>query len=169
MNEQIRISPVRVIDQENNQLGILPTSEALNMARTAGLDLVEVSPTETPPVCRIMDYGKFKYTQKKKQKQSHAAKVDLKEVRLRPKTDDHDRMIKVSHALEFLEKGHKVQFTMLFKGRERFNMEFALGKFKEIIAALGEKGKVIRPPTAEGRRMTMVVVPARSAGASAQG
>lgn len=142
----------------------MPTSEALNMARTAGMDLVEVSPQESPPVCRIMDYGKFKYTQKKKQKQSHAVRVDLKEVRLRPKTDDNDRMIKVNHALEFLDKGHKVQFTMLFKGRERFNMEFAMSKFREIIAAIGEKGKVIRAPLSEGKRMTMIIVPAKHTG-----
>lgn len=133
------------------------------MARTAGLDLVEVSPTESPPVCRVMDYGKFKYAQKKKQKQAHAHTVQLKEIRLRPKTDEHDREVKIRHAIEFLDRGDKVQFTMLFKGRERFNQEFAMERFREIIAAIGEKGKVIRPPTPEGRRMTMIIVPVKHA------
>jgi len=157
MNDQIRITPVRLIDQQNEQRGIVSTRDALNQARELGLDLVEVSPTEKPPVCRIMDYGKHKYNQKKRQKQSTAHTVVLKEIRLRPKTDDHDRMIKLNRAREFLEKGHKVQFTMLFRGRERFLREYARGKFQDILDRLGDSIKIERPPASEGRRMTMVV------------
>lgn len=157
----IRVPQIRLIDHENQQRGVVPTFEAKNLAKELGLDLVEVSPTENPPVCRIMDYGKFLYNQRKKQKQSHSTIQTLKEIRLRPKTDDHDREVKINHAVEFLEKGCKVQFTMLFKGRERFNREFAMEKFKAIQDHLGDKVEVVRPPTSEGRRMTMIVKPAK--------
>ncbi len=162
INEQIRISPVRVIDQEQRQLGVLSTHEAMTLARESGLDLVEVSPTERPPVCRIMDYGKYKYERKKRQKVASAGHVtSLKEIRIRPKTDTNDRRIKLNHAKEFLEEGHKVQFTMLFKGRERAHKDLATGIFHDIIAELGEGVKVERTPAMDGRRMTMVVIPAK--------
>ena len=162
LNDQIRISPVRVIDQHQNQLGIIPVSEALNLAREAGLDLVEVSPTERPPVCRIMDYGKFKYERKKRQKQAAGAHVIvLKEIRLRPKTDPHDREVKMRRAHGFLEDGSKVQFTMLFRGRERVHREIAVQTFQGILEELGESVKVERYPAMEGRRMTMVVSPVK--------
>jgi translation initiation factor IF-3 len=151
-----------VIDQDQNQIGIIPLEEAQGMARDAGLDLVEVGPTERPPVCRIMDYGKHKYLQKKKQKAGqHAHTVSLKEVRLRPSTDSHDREIKVNKARSFLDSGHKVQFTMLFRGRERAHRDAAMITFKSIVEDLGEKIKIERPPTVEGRRMTMVVSPGK--------
>ncbi len=156
------MSPVRVIDQHQTQLGVLPTFEALGLARDAGLDLVEVSPMESPPVCRIMDYGKHKYEKKKRQKQGSAGHViTLKEIRLRPKTDTHDRAIKMKRVNEFLHEGHKVQFTMLFRGRERFHKERGLAIFEEILAELGEAIKVERRPVSEGRRMTMMVAPVR--------
>jgi len=167
LNELIRISPVRVIDQNKTQLGVIPTAEALSLARQAGLDLVEVSPTERPPVCRIMDYGKFKYERKKRQKAGAGGHVVvLKEIRLRPKTDPHDREIKLNRARGFLTDGNKVQFTMLFKGRERFNREFAVEILQSILDELGEEVKVERAPTMEGRRMTIMVSPAKH---SAQG
>ena len=155
----IRISPVRLIDQDNEQRGIVPTAEAMRLAREVGQDLVEVSPTEKPPVCRIMDYGKFKYDQKKKQKQRSGHAVVLKEVRMRPKTDPHDREIKLNRARRFLSEGAKVQFTMLFRGRERFHRERAMAIFTAIIEEFGETIKVERPAHIEGRRMTMVVAP----------
>ena len=157
-----------MIDQHQNQLGIIPVEEALHLARTAGLDLVEVSPNEKPPVCRILNYGKHLYERKKRQKHaSHGHVISLKEIRLRPKTDPHDRMIKLNHAKDFLQHGHKVQFTMLFRGRERYHREFAAKIFNEIIQQLGESVKIERMPSMEGRRMTMVVSPAkRKAGAS---
>jgi len=137
----------------------LSTSEALQMARERGLDLVEVSPNDKPPVCRIMDFGKHKYDQKKKQKQHHAAEQVLKEIRLRPKTDDHDREIKLSRAQKFLKSGHKVQFTMLFRGRERSHKELAFDTFNGIVASFNETAKVERPARMDGRRMTMVLAP----------
>jgi translation initiation factor IF-3 len=163
-----------VIDQEQRQIGVIPVEEALGMAREAGLDLVEVSPMERPPVCRIMDYGKFKYERKKRQKTATAAHVVvLKEIRLRPKTDAHDREIKLKRARDFLEEGNKVQFTMLFRGRERVHRERATQIFRSILDELGETVKVERHPAMEGRRMTMVMSPAKhvkaQAGSEVQG
>ncbi|NLX14913.1 MAG: translation initiation factor IF-3 [Phycisphaerales bacterium] len=156
-NEQIRLSPVRVVDHQNNQLGIMPTDQAMRLAQEAQLDLVEVAPTERPPVCRIMDYGKFKYSQKKKKQKHHEQK--LKEVRLHPKTSDYDQQTKVKQAASFLEKGDKVQFTMIFRGRERFHQEVGTQIFNGIVAHFGDKAKVERPPRSEGWRMTMVLAP----------
>lgn len=137
----------------------MPTAEALRISRDLGLDLVEISPTEKPPVCRIMDYGKHKYLQKKKRKQHHSHEQVLKEIRLRPKTDDHDRMIKMNRAANFLKAGHKVQFTMLFRGRERAHKDLAMNAFTNIIESLVETAKVERATRMDGRRMTMVLAP----------
>ena len=162
MNEQIRISPVRVIDQNQQQLGVISIAEALGLAREAGLDLVEVSPMERPPVCRVMDYGKYKYERKKRQKSAHGGHVIvLKEIRLRPKTDAHDREIKMNRARDFLAEGNKVQFTMLFRGRERVHRTLATGIFQSILDELGDTVRVERFPAMEGRRMTMVVAPTK--------
>jgi translation initiation factor IF-3 len=145
-------------------VGIVPTHEALGMAREAGLDLVEDSPMETPPVCRIMDYGKFKYDSKKRQKQTTAShQAGLKEVRLRPKTDPHDIELKLRKVVKFIDEGHKVQFTMLFRGRERFFRDLAEGLFAKLVEQLGDKIRVERTPSMEGRRMTMLVSPAKAA------
>jgi translation initiation factor IF-3 len=135
--------------------------EALSRAREAGLDVVEVAPKGVPPVCRLMDYGKWKYDQKKKE---HRAKVKqhnvvLKEVRLRPKTDEHDRMFKMKQARQFLEKGSKVQFTMLFRGREMVHIDLAQKKFQDIAEQLQDVCKVELAPRQQGRRMTMVLSP----------
>ncbi|HMQ15912.1 MAG TPA: translation initiation factor IF-3 [Phycisphaerae bacterium] len=160
-NEQIRISPVRVINEHNDQIGVVDNREALRMAREAGLDLVEVAPNERPPVCKIMDYGKFKYEQKKKVRKHH--EQQLKEVRLRPKTDDHDRDIKVARAQEFLRKGDKVQFKMVFRGRERAHREIGMETFREILDHFGELVKIERPPGMDGRDMIMVLGPNKQA------
>jgi len=156
-NEQIRISPIRLIDHNNNQMGVVPTDEARRMAHEAGLDLVEVAPTERPPVCRIMDYGKFKYAQKKKKQKHHEQK--LKEVRLHPKIGDHDRDRLMRQAAKFLDEGDKVQLTMIFRGRERFHLDLGQSVFNAIVANLGDHIKVERPVRNEGRRMTMVLAP----------
>jgi translation initiation factor IF-3 len=148
-----------LIDDQNNQLGVVSTDEAMRRAREAGMDLVEVAPTERPPVCRIMDYGKFKYSQKKKKQKHHEQK--LKEVRLHPKTSDHDRQIKVNQAIGFIDNGDKVQFTMIFRGREKFHQELGHQIFQGIISGLGEKVKVERPPRGEGNRMIMILAPAK--------
>lgn len=163
INERIRISPVRLIDENNQQLGIVDIKEALHRAHEAELDLVEVSPTATPPVCRIMDYGKHLYEQKRKAKlnlkKQHT--VVLKEIRLRPKIDEHDRDIKVDHAAKFLDKGYKVQFTMLFRGREMMHVEHGYEIMKEITEILQDKGKTERPAEMLGRRMTLIMVPTK--------
>jgi translation initiation factor IF-3 len=152
---------IRLIDEKNEQIGVIPTAEALRRAREAGLDLVEVAPTERPPVCRIMDFGKFKYSQNQKKKKQKHHQQKLKEIRLHPDVGDHDRDIKVEHAAGFLEKGDKVQFTMVFHGRERFHKEIGFDIFKLIIDKLGERGKVERPPRIEGQRMVMVFSPGK--------
>jgi translation initiation factor IF-3 len=160
-NEQIRISPVRLIGEDNEQLGIMTNNEAIRLAREAGLDVVEVAPNVRPPVCRLMDYGKWKYNQKKKVKKTH--EQSLKQVRLRPKTDTHDREIKLKKAIRFFKKGHKVQFTMVFRGRERFRREVGMGIFHSIIEEFGERVKVERPPSMEGRLMVMILTAQKSA------
>ena len=152
---------MRLIDAENNQVGIIGTVEALEMARNSGLDLVEVAPSSEPPVCRLMDYGKWKYDQKKKDHKSKVKQhnVTLKEVRLRPKIDPHDREVKMNRARGFLEKGHKVQFTMLFRGREMAHLDLAVGIFSHISEELQEIAKIEVAARKQGRRMTMVVAP----------
>ncbi len=152
---------MRVIGENSEQPGVMPVNEALRMAQDAGMDLVEVAPNVRPPVCRVMDYGKFKYMQKKKTKKSH--EQALKEVRLRPKTDDHDRQIKLKQAEKFLKAGDKVQFTMRFRGRERAHREIAFAALREIIERLGERVKVERPPSMDGRNMIMVLSPVKGA------
>jgi len=164
LNEQIRVSQVRLIDQNNDQVGIIKMSDALARAREAGLDLVEVAPNNDPPVCRLMDFGKWKYDQKKK---AHKAKVKqhhviLKEIRLRPKTDAHDRRFKLKKARQFLAEGDKVQFTMLFRGREMMHLDLAVEKFNAIVADLSDVGKLEMAPKKMGRRMTMVMAPDQS-------
>ena len=160
-NEQIRIPQVRLIDQNNEQVGIIDTVEALRRAREAGMDLVEVARNERPPVCRIMDYGRFKYHMKKKSRKHH--EQQLKEVRMRPKTDDNDRTIKVNRALKFLSKGDKVQFTMQFRGRERAHRDIAVEIFRGVLDELGELVKVERPASMDGRHMVMILAPNKSA------
>lgn len=164
INGQIRISPVRLIDENNNQIGVVSVQEAQARADEAGLDLVEVAPNSKPPVCRIMDYGKWIYQQKRKAKESQKKQhvVSLKEIRLRPKIDDHDREIKIGHASKFLEKGHKVQFTMQFRGREMMHMNLGRQIMDEIVETLRDKAKIERPAEMLGRRMTMVLIPEKA-------
>jgi len=157
-NEQIRVSPLRVIGENNEQLGILPNVEAFRLAREAGLDLVEVAPNVRPPVCRMMNYGKWKYSQKKHAKKHHH-EPQLKEVRLRPKTDTHDREIKTNRALKFLSSGDKVQFTMVFRGRERMHRDLAFEALRAIADQFGPRVRVERPPSMDGRHMVMILAP----------
>jgi translation initiation factor IF-3 len=142
-------------------LGVVDVQDGLARAREAGLDLVEVSPQSSPPVCRIMDYGKWLYEQKRKEKQAAKKQhsVTLKEIRLRPEIDQHDKDIKVNHAKEFLEKGHKVQFTMMFKGREMMHQDHGYTMMDEITKKLEPVSKVERPSKMLGRRITLVLVP----------
>ena len=155
----IKIPRVLVVDEDGTQLGVLETSEALAIAEEKGLDLVEVAPTARPPVCRIMDYGKYKYEQKKKEqaskKKQHQSQV--KEVRVRPKIAEHDIQVKVRKARKFLEDGDKVQINCLFRGREMAHKEVALQVMKHVFEYLQDIARVERDPHMEGRRMVMLV------------
>ncbi len=154
---------IRLIDGSNNQVGVIETSEALDMSREAGLDLVEVAPTSDPPVCRIMDYGKWLYEQKRKIREAHKKNVrhtaTLKEIRLRPETDKHDLEIKLKHGREFLEKGHKVQFTMFFRGRQMLHREEGYAILEQITESMQDLAKIERPAQMTGRRMSLMLVP----------
>ncbi len=159
INEQIRVTPVRVIGADGAQLGILPTDEALRQARTLELDLVEVASNERPPVCRIMDFGKFKYQQKKRQHKGHAHQVKLKEIRVRPKTGDHDIQVKVNKAREFLANKDKVIVTVVFRGRELAHIEEGRKVIDDILVQLEDVSKVESSPVHHGRRMICTLAP----------
>ena len=159
INEDIRKSPIRVIDQDGNQLGIIPTKDALFKAREAGLDLVEVAPESNPPVCRIMDYGKFKYEKSKRTHKNKSHQTKLKEIRVRPKTGQHDIDFKVKKAIGFLGNKDKVQVTVLFRGREMAHIEEGRKVMEGIIAQLEEHGKVISSPSQQARRMSCTIAP----------
>jgi translation initiation factor IF-3 len=164
MNEQIRISPVRLIGAGGEQLGIVPTAQALEKAREAGLDLVEMAADERPPVCKILDYGKMRF--QNSQKGNKAGKVrqqKLKEIRVRPKTGEHDVDTKVAHARKFLEHNDKVQVTVLFRGREMQHQEEGRRVLDAVLEKLADAGKLERPPTMEGRRMTALIMPNKPA------
>jgi translation initiation factor IF-3 len=159
-NEQIRISPIRLIDESDQQAGIVEVREALSKAREAGLDLVEVSPLSKPPVCRIMDYGKWKYAQRKKEQKSkaHRHETALKEIRIKtPKIGDHDLEIKIGHAREFLGRGDRVQFTLRFRGRELAHLDEGKKIFDHIKTTLSEISKVDQDYRYEGKRITMTL------------
>ncbi len=159
INDLIRVTPVRVISQDGEQLGVIPTREALATAKEAGLDLVEVAPSERPPVCRIMDYGKYKYEKGKKANKSRGHQVKTKEIRLRPKTGAHDIEFKVKQAMGFLSHKDKVQVTVMFRGREMAHIEEGRKVMNQIIADLSEYGKVETPPQQHSRRMICMIAP----------
>jgi translation initiation factor IF-3 len=157
------VPEVRVINADGEQLGILPVAEALRLAEEAGLDLVEVSPKAVPPVCRIMDFGKYKYLQKKKAAEANrnATKSQLKEVKLRPKTDEHDFNFKLDHIKRFLQEGHKAKVTIMFRGREIVHQEIGKAHLDKMAKAVTEAGIGVVESVArlEGRNMTMILAP----------
>jgi translation initiation factor IF-3 len=157
MNERIRVREVRLIDAEGRQVGIVPTDEARKMATEAGKDLVEVAPDARPPVCKIMDYGKYKYEQRKKHTGHKVHHARLKEVRLRPKTEEHDYEVKLRHAKEFLEKGDKVQICLMFRGREIVHKDRGEALLQRFINDLQDLAKVERSGPYEGKRMTVLL------------
>ncbi len=159
VNDEIKLSPLRVISQDGEQMGIVERDDALRMAQEAGLDLVEVAPNSRPPVCRIMDYGKFKYRQSKRTHKGKHHEVHMKEVRIRPKTDDHDRDVKIKRARRFLEDGDKVTVNMLFRGREVTHMDYAQQNMQAFVDELADVAKVERSPTRVGRRMILILAP----------
>ena len=159
MNEKIRVPEVRVIGPDGQQLGVLPTQEALEKARDEGLDLVEVAPNERPPVCRIMDYGKYKYEKKKKKSQQGSHQTKTKEIRLRPKTGQHDIDFKVKKAIGFLQHKDKVLVSVMFRGREMAHIEEGRRVMDQVLEQLLEHGKIESPPSQQGKRMFCTVAP----------
>ncbi len=161
VNRQIRISPVRVIDRDGAQLGVMATEEALGIAQDRGLDLVEVAPMARPPVVKIMDYGKFKFEEAKAaraaKKKQHV--IQLKEVKFRPGIDDHDFDFKTRHAREFLQDGNKVKVTMMYRGRQIAHLELGKAVLDRVAAAVADIGKIEMDAKLEGRNMTMVLAP----------
>src|SRR5258707_9963278 len=163
-NDQIRISPVRLIGAQGEQLGIVPTAQAQDLAREANLDLVEVAPNERPSVCKILDYGKLRYQQSRKgNKAQKVHQQKLKEIRVRPKTGDHDVVTKINQARKFLEHKDKVLVNVLFRGRELQHIEEGRRIIDMILEKLIDVAKVEKPPSMEGKRMTAMLAPKRGA------
>jgi translation initiation factor IF-3 len=158
INDQIRISPVRLIGPTGEQHGVVPTSQAMEMAREANLDLVEVAPNERPPVCKILDYGKFRYQQSRKGT-SKVHHQKLKEIRVRPKTGVHDVDTKINQARKFLEHNDKVLVNVLFRGRELQHIEEGRRIIDGILEKLADIAKVEKAPSMEGRRLTAMLAP----------
>jgi len=166
VNERIRIPNVRVVDDDGGQVGIMSSRDALSLAREKGLDLVEVSPQASPPVCRIMDYGKFKYEASKRankdRKKQH--RILVKEVKFRVKIDDHDFEFKVQNARKFLDANNRVRFTVMFRGREVSHPELGKELLRRAAELLDEVGQVESDPRLEGFNMTMYMVPRKAGG-----
>ncbi|MBO6936724.1 MAG: translation initiation factor IF-3 [Deltaproteobacteria bacterium] len=163
VNHRIRVPEVRVINADGEQLGVISTDEARRIAKEQDLDLVEVNPKARPPVCKIMDYGRFKYEEKKKQNEAkkRQSQVELKEIKLRPKTDDHDIAFKVKHVRRFLEEGNKVKLTVRFRGREITHPETAKRQIDIIISEVEDLAIVENSGRMEGRTMTAILAPKR--------
>lgn len=161
INDQIRISPVRLIDHEGEQVGIVSIEEARERAADVGLDLVEVAPEARPPVCKLMDYGKFRYEAQRKAREARKKQhvTQLKEVKMRPGIEDHDYDFKTRHARRFIDEGNKVKLTMMFRGRQMSHPELGLEVLKRVVADLEDIAKVESQPSMEGRTMTMVLAP----------
>ncbi|HXT96907.1 MAG TPA: translation initiation factor IF-3 [Polyangia bacterium] len=161
MGRRIRVPEVRVIGADGAQIGVIPTHEALKLAEEAGLELVEVNPRAAPPVCKIMDFGKFKYETSKKEKASrrHQSTIVLKEIKLRPKTDEHDFDFKVKHIRRFLAEGNKCKLVIVFRGREIVHPETGQAMLDSVVKTVGDVAMVEQRPMMEGRRMVMVIGP----------
>jgi len=160
-NEQIRVREVRLIDDAGEQKGVLQTADALRMAKELGLDLVEIAPQSNPPVCKILDYGKFKFEQEKKLKDNrkHQKIVKIKEVRMQPKIDDHDLDFKSKHVRTFLLEGNKVKVTIRFRGRELAHTEIGEEVLKSVLTKIEGIYAMESPPRMEGRFMSMMLIP----------
>lgn len=161
MNEAIRAREVRLIDEEGNQLGIMPVRQALEIAAERGLDLVEVAPTAQPVVCRLMDYGRYKYEQAKREREArrHQRSMDIKELKMRPRIDDHDFEVKVRSAERFLRDGDKVKCTIMFRGREIVHADLGREVLERLAQRLQELAAVEAEPRIEGRNMVMMLAP----------
>ncbi|RMD65345.1 translation initiation factor IF-3 [Candidatus Parcubacteria bacterium] len=161
INERIRAPEVRVIAEDGKQLGIMPPAEALRIARERELDLVEVAPTANPPVCRLLDFGKYQYEQAKRERQARKAQkqIEVKEIRLRPKTGEHDTEVRLRQARKFLESGAKVKVRVRFRGREIYHPEVAREILAEFAQRLADVGEVETSPNMEGRSLLMILAP----------
>ena len=171
MNERIRAPQVRVIDGDGNQLGIMEIAQARRAAEEAGLDLIEVAPEANPPVCRLLDWGRFRYEQKKKAKeaQKKSKQVEVKNIRVRPNTDDHDLDFKTRNAIKFLRKGHKVNFTVIYRGPELRHKDIGRDQLLRIAEGCVQDGDVEVQPHMEGRRMLMLIAPKPGGSRSEEG
>jgi len=161
VNEQIRISPIRLIDEEGKQIGVVPIDTARKEAEQAGLDLVEGSPNADPPVCRIMDYGKFRYEITKRAKVARKKRhvVHIKEIKMRPEISEHDFDFKVKHARDFLSRGDKVKFTLVFRGREILHKDHGRSVLDRVVEVLNDIASVETDIHSEGRNLSMLVSP----------
>jgi translation initiation factor IF-3 len=170
INRAIRVPEVRLIDEDGAQLGVVPTHQALEMARQKDLDLVEVAANAMPPVCKLLDYGRFKYEQTKKEREAkkHQHAIELKELRLRPGTDDHDVDVLARSARRFIEEGHKVRLLVRFRGREAAHPEIARAQINRIVQSLQDIAVVEQGPMMEGRAMFAVLARSRAAQAAAE-
>lgn len=157
----IRVREVRVVDEEGLQLGVLPTYEALRLAQERGLDLVEVAPNAAPPVCRLLDFGKFQYERQKKEREARKAQkiIEIKEIRMRPRTGEHDLDVKVRQTLSFLEEGAKVRVTVRFRGREITHPEIAREQLAEFAEKVGDAAIIELQPAMEGPNLFMLFSP----------
>jgi len=163
VNDEIDAPQVRLIGPDGQQIGIVPLREAFAAADEAGLDLVEIAPTANPPVCRIMDYGKFKYQEQKKAQEARAKQkqIQVKEIKIRPGTDENDYQIKLRNLRRFLMDGDKAKVTLRFRGREMAHQELGLRQLERIQHDLADIGVVEQMPKLEGRQMVMVIAPAK--------
>lgn len=164
INERIRVPEVRLIDNEGEQLGIVKIDDALELARSRGLDLVEVAASSKPPVCKILDYGKLKYTKKKKEQEAKKKQVTItvKEIQLRPRTEEHDFEVKFRRISEFLQRGDKVKISVLFRGREMAYTQHGHDMLDRIVENTKEYAAPENKPKLEGRRMIMVMAPLKA-------
>ncbi len=161
MNDEIRAREVRVVEDDGGMLGVMSVSEAIRLAEEKGLDLIEVAPDASPPTCKIMDYGKYKYEQKKKENESRKKQtvISVKEIQIRPRTDSHDLGVKLKHARRFLEGGDKTKITMRFRGREMAHQDIGRELLKKVMEELKDIGIVEVAPKMEGRQMFALVAP----------
>jgi len=161
INEEIRVREIRVVDADGNQLGIMPTRDAMKMAEERQLDLVEIAPQAKPPVCRIMDFGKYKYEQSKREKETRKKQriIELKEIKMRPNIEDHDFYVKVKNAIRFLKDGDKVKATMVFRGREIVHTQLGRVLLVRMAEELKDLCNIERQPKLEGKNMIMILSP----------
>ena len=161
INEQIKVPEIRLIGADGSQVGVMPVNEALTMAAEANLDLVEVAPQASPPVCRIMDYGKYKYQQSKKLQEARRRQttIQVKEIKVRPKIEEHDMAFKLRNAKRFLEEGDKVKISVIFRGREIAHTDRGFRLLARMSEDLAEVATVEQHPKLEGRNLSMIVTP----------